>query len=130
MKNIRQRSRPQNPRHDDFDWMRSSTPPANSEVKADDKAWRKYCSKIREGWDFAVCMWGAVGRQEEVSIDMPGQRLLVRDVSEHGQVKQIMSEIDWKALPGSWMGAPNTSPDVIIEKYEEKKQEWLRQQRN
>ena len=125
MNNIRERNRPKPPFHEDFNWMGSATPPQNSTVNRHDKHWRRYCARVRQGWDFGICMWGAVGRQEEVSIDMPGQRMLISDVSEHKKVKEIMSEIDWQSVRGSWMGAPNMSPRDVINKYEEKKREWI-----
>ena len=126
MKNIRQRSRPRRPHHEDFNWIRSCTPPKNSTKDySHHRGWKKYCATIRQGWDFGIVMWGAVGRQEEVSLDMAGQRMLISDVSEHRKVKEIMNDIDWASHPGSWMGAPNIDPIDVIVKYEEKKQEWI-----
>ena len=109
--------------------MRSTTPPGNTTQKVNDKMWRKYCAKVRQGWDFGICLWGAVGRQEEVSIDMPGQRMLICDVSEHKKVKEILEDVDWKAVPSSWMGAPNMDPKDVVRMYEEKKQEWIANER-
>ena len=107
--------------------MRSCTPPKNSDQEdyTHHKGWKKYCAAIRQGWDFGLVMWGAVGRQEEVSTDMAGQRMLISDVSEHRKVKEIMNDIDWASIPGSWMGAPNMAPKDVVLKYEEKKQEWI-----
>jgi hypothetical protein len=127
--NLRRKTREPSARHDDFDWSKSTTPPGASTAPINPKFWRKYCAKIREGWDFGICLWGAVGRQEEVHVDMPGQRMLIRDASEHGKVKEIMAEIDYHSLPTSWMGAPNINPVDIIHKYEEKKQEWIQQKK-
>ena len=105
--------------------MLSASPPHNSKTDPMHKGWRKYCAAVRQGWDFGIVMWGAVGRQEEVSLDMSGQRMLVSDVSEHRKVKEIMSDIAWDTIPGSWMGAPNMVPKDVVAKYEEKKQEWI-----
>ena len=132
MNNLRRKTREPSAKHDDFDWDKSTTPPDKSKdpvAARASKGWRKYCAKIREGWDFGICLWGAVGRQEEVHVNMPGQRMLIRDASDHGKVKEIMAEIDYHSLPTSWMGAPNINPVDIIEKYEEKKQEWIQQNR-
>ena len=129
MNNLRLKSREPRPDHEDFDWMKSTTPPHASTAPINPKFWRKYSARIREGWDFAICLWGAVGRQEEVFLEMPGQRLIIRDTSEHGKVKEIMAEIDYESMPKTWMGAPNVYPEHVFEKYEEKKQEWIQQNR-
>jgi hypothetical protein len=125
MKNIRVRSKEPRPDHEDFDWMKSTTPPHKSTAPLNPKFWRKYSARIREGWDFAICLWGAVGREEDVFLEMPGQRLIIRDTSDHGKVREIMREIDYASLPTTWMGAPNVYPEHVFEKYEEKKQEWI-----
>ena len=125
MKNIRQRNRPKKIIHEDFNWMRTTTPPEKSTKGRKDKAWRRYCARVRQGWDFGIVLWGALGRQEDVSLTMAGQRMLISDVSEHRKVKEIMEDIDWESIPGSWMGAPNMDPKDVVTKYEEKKQEWI-----
>ena len=128
MKNIRLKTRPSVPEHEDFDWMKSTTPPSKSEGKVNNKSWKKYCAKVREGWDFGIIHWGTLGKEVEVSTECSGNVYFIRDVSDHGQVREIMRMIDWKSIPGLWMGATNVQMDGIIPLYEEKKQEWLRQQ--
>ena len=129
MKNLRLRIKPVVVDPQDFDWMKSTTPPENRSTDYSHKAWRKYCARIREGWDFAICLWGAVGREEGVCLDMPGQRLIIRDTSEHGKVIDIFREIDYSTIPSTWMGAPNVYPEHIFERYEETKLKWIKENR-
>ena len=129
MNNLRLRQRPADPEHEDFDWMRSTTPPALSTTRPNNKMWRKYCARVREGWDFGLVHWGKLGRETEVSIDVPGNITFIRDVSDHRKVREIMRSIDWENIPGSWMGAPNMDPVDVVTLYEEKKQEWIQQNR-
>ena len=125
MRNIRIHSNPKDPSHEDFDWMYSITPPNKTTSPRPDRVWRRYVSKFKEGWDFGIIMWGSIGRQEEVSLEMSSHRMIIRDVSEHGKVREIMNSIEWDSIPNNWMGAPNTSPADVIEMYESKKQDWV-----
>ena len=133
MRNIRRRFRESRSHHEDFDWMKSadyvhikSQPESKASLT---KQWNKYYARLREGWDFAIVLWGTIGKQEDVSKDLSSKRMIIRDVSDHGKVREIMKEIDYDNLDNDWMGAPSIKPQDIIMKYEEKKQEWIQQNR-
>ena len=125
MKNIREKKKEPRPSHRDFIWFRSRSSYDRCIGGRPDRHWKKYVSLINEGWDFGIVLWGALGSIEEVDLTLAANRMIIRDVSEHGKVRELMESIDWDEIPNNWMGAPNTDPFNIVQEYEKKRREWI-----
>ena len=128
MKDIRIRTRPPRPHHEDFYWMKTMSSPKHQPDAEfiDLKHWRKYRAHVIESdFDFGIVMWGDTGKFVDVEVESSSNIYYFRDTSDHNKVRDIMETIDFKTeLPGSWMGAPNFKIEDLIPLYERKKQEW------
>ena len=133
MKNLREIKRRKRPSHPDFEWIMSASHPSRSIFKSPkrEKRYRQYLVRMNEFEPkFGVLRWGDIGRIEQVSEDTNGHIYWIKDVSEHGKVKEIMESIDFhKDVIQYWMGAPSVLVEDLVEIYDRRKEEWKIQKR-
>jgi len=124
MKDIRKLEREKNPEHVDFLWMKSQSVDLN-----DGKRKSKYLNKLREmNPDFGILRWGhSLGKRYEYCENTHAHIFWIKDVSEHGKVSEILSNIKYKRgdLPHHWMGEVSFEMADLVEVYEVKKQEYF-----
>ena len=121
MINQRLNSRPVT-RHADYD-LASGSPSYPSIYHSEkDKKWRKIVSRRKEGyWHFAICWWGDIGRIVDLDELDSNSYYLIHDRSEAGNVREILSIVDWKKYPTINVGAPQIQLDLLVKAYNEYK---------
>jgi hypothetical protein len=133
MKNMRERKRRKRPSHPDFLWMMSSSHPSRS-ISTNPKRYRRfknYLANLKE-FDpgFGVLRWGDIGRIEDVRENTNAHIIWVKDISEHGEVENILRDIDFpNEILQYWIGAPSVLVEDFVKVYEKKREEWVRDKR-
>ena len=126
MKNLRERRRSRKASHPDFQWMMSAMCPERSEHSSpkSEKRFRNYLVELKEfDPSFGVLRWGDIGRIEDVRESTHGHIYWIKDVSDHGRVREILESIDFTEVIQYWMGAPSVLIEDLIDTYDKKKQE-------
>ena len=133
MKNIREVRRRKRPSHPDFEWMMSAMHPSRSLARSPkmERKFRLYLARMNEfGPSFGVLRWGDIGRIEQVSDSTNAHIYWIKDISEHGKVREIIESIDFdKDVMQYWMGAPSVLIEDLVEIYDRKKEEWKSQKK-
>ena len=135
MKNIRFKKRGRRPSHPDFEWMMSLSHPTRSSLGVTPKRnqrHRQYVARLNDfEAQFGVLRWGAgFGRIEIVSNSTSGHIYWIKDVSDHGKVREIIESIDFeKEIIQYWMGAPSVLIEDFVAVYERKREEWKSQKK-
>jgi len=80
--------------------------------------------------NFGILRWGSIGRIEKVRDETSGHIYWIKDVSDHGNVKDIIESIDFDTeVIQYWMGAPSVLIEDLVEIYDRKKEEWKSQKK-
>jgi hypothetical protein len=133
MMNLREKRRRKRPEHPDFEWMMSASHPTRSIFNSPErrKRYRSYLLKLDEfGPSFGVLRWGDIGRIEKVRKDTSAHIYWIRDISEHGKVREIIESIDFQNdVLQYWMGAPSVLIEDLVEIYDRKREVWKAQKK-
>ena len=120
MKNMRVRRRPKTT-HPDFRFVRGSSSLESDKHDPNTKSSRKILSNLREGnFDFGVCCWGKIGKVIDIGHDSTSY-YLIEDLTENKTVRKVFEKIDWRQYVVYNIGAPQITPDQMIEAYEDYK---------
>lgn len=125
MKNLRQKFDPPK-KHADFKWTRGS--PSIEAYDGHTKVNRIMRSRFRSGYyHFGVCFWGSIGKIVEIGDTLSGNYYLIHD---HGEAREVFEQIEWnKYLEESYcVGAPQCTPEMLIEIYEGEKWKLIHQE--
>ena len=113
MKNLRCKTK-SSTTHPDFEWTHGA--PSADAYDPNHKGSRRMRSRLLDGYyHYGICFWGDIGKIVEIGDTTSANYFLIRD---NGNARETFKRIDWKNNLMICTGAPQVTPEMLIELYE------------
>ena len=113
MKNLRVKNK-SSMSHPDFEWARGA--PSADAYDSKNKSSRRMRNRLLSGYyHYGICFWGTIGKIVEIGDSKSANYYLIRD---NCNARETFSKIDWNDNLMVCTGAPQVTPEMLIEIYE------------